>query len=131
MKNSRDNIKVKQINPTPEQMEAAFKRAEENSKHWVKWIDPKSKKEKCIIGKFQELIGKEAIYRSASGIEYLAVITNIPINPEHKNTCFPTVSLEFRNQNNKLMRKERVLPREASFSINKTWRLSDKIFLEK
>jgi hypothetical protein len=113
-------------------MEAAFKRAEENSKHWVKWIYPKSKKEKCIMGKFQELTGKEVICRSASGIEYLAVVTDIPINPEHKNTCFfPTVSLEFLNQNGKFMRKERVLPREASFSIIELpppqgWRLSNK-----
>jgi hypothetical protein len=34
---SRDSIKVKQVEPTKEQLDSAMKRANENSKNWVDW----------------------------------------------------------------------------------------------
>jgi len=58
------------------------------------------------------LIGKEVQYKSRSGKGYKAVITNIPVNPWHgEKVSLPTVSLEFRDERGKLVRKERVLPR--------------------
>ena len=56
------------------------------------------------------IIGKKVKYWSRSGKVYEALITDLPINPYHKN-CLPTVSLEFRDERGKLVRKDRVLPK--------------------
>ena len=71
--------------------------------------------------KAQQLIGMQVIYKSRSGIEYPAKITGIPENPWHQGTEFLTVSLEFRDKRNKLVRKNRILP-ECMSRLNMTWR---------
>ena len=43
MKTSRDDIKVKRLHCTKEQLLAAIKRAGENIAKWPKWKDPKDK----------------------------------------------------------------------------------------
>lgn len=65
--------------------------------------------------KFEELIGKRVIYTSGSGKEYEAFVTMIPSRPEHAYSPLPTVSLEFRDNRNKLVRKERVIPEDNRF----------------
>jgi len=75
---------------------------------------------------FDTLIGKHVIYVSASKKEYVAKIVAIPPNPGHKYTCFPTVSLEFRDERGKLVRKERVVPEYAEnplYTDNQIWRI--------
>ena len=75
--------------------------------------------------RFQEFVGKEIIYCSGSGNEYSATITNIPINPGYKGSCLPTVSLAFRDERGKLIRKSRVLPRQVSTTKRQTWKFKN------
>lgn len=72
---------------------------------------------------FQELVGKEVVYVSGSGREYKSVITAIPSRPMHGKHHLPTVSLEFRDERNKLVRKERVLPDGIGYK-RKIWKCS-------
>jgi len=67
-------------------------------------------------------IGAEVSYTSASGKTYLAVVTGIPENPWHQDSSLPTVSLEFRDERGKLIRKTRVLPMEGSLFRKQTWK---------
>lgn len=65
-----------------------------------------AKFKRCYVVK----VGDEIIYISESGRKYDAVVTDIPDRPWHDNSRLPTVSLEFRDLRNKLIRKDRVLP---------------------
>lgn len=67
--------------------------------------------------------GYIVVYISASGKQYFARVTDIPENPGHKCCAEPTVSLEFRLQNNKLCKIERVLPEDASSTKRQIWKL--------
>lgn len=66
-------------------------------------------------------IGKCVTYVSRSGHEYKATVTAIPIHPKHGYIDFPTVSLEFRNQRGKLVRKPSVLPHHDN-TIRCVWK---------
>lgn len=55
-------------------------------------------------------VGDRVVYTSASGHRYDGTVDAIPNNPGHAYTPFPTVSLSFRDERNKLIRKSRVLP---------------------
>ena len=61
-------------------------------------------------------IGDQVIYVSRSGKKYVATVTGIPENPWHAYTPLPTVSLSFRNERNKLVRKTRVIPADDIFT---------------
>lgn len=61
---------------------------------------------------FKEFIGKEVVYTSASFKKYKAIIVGISDNPKNEYTDLPTVSLEFRDEKNKLVKKNRVIPAE-------------------
>ena len=63
---------------------------------------------------FEEWVGKEVRYFSGSGREYVATVDAIPKNPGHGYSPLPTVSLSFRNERNKLVRKARVVPEEQN-----------------
>jgi len=67
------------------------------------------------------MIGKTVTYVSGSGKRWTAVITAIPENAYHAEGSgyggLPTVSLEFRNERGKLIRRPAVLPRNER-SIN-------------
>lgn len=67
------------------------------------------------------LVGMKVVYRSRSGREYQATITEIPENPWHGYTDRPTVALEFRDQRGKLIRKPRVLPRQDPYHRTMVW----------
>jgi hypothetical protein len=57
-------------------------------------------------------VGSNVVYLSESGREWPAVVTAIHPNG-HKNpkgVTLPCVSLEFRNERNRLVRKKEVLP---------------------
>jgi hypothetical protein len=73
------------------------------------------------IDEFKNLIGKTVRYISKSGKSYEATIIKIPVNPYHQNSKYPTVSLEFRNEIGKLVRKERVLPIDVSIHKTQVW----------
>lgn len=60
-------------------------------------------------------VGEAVTYISASGRQWKAVVTTIPENPWHGFTDLPTVSLQFRNERNKLVRKVRVLPQTERY----------------
>jgi len=68
-----------------------------------------------------EYIGMKVKYRSGSGKEWDAIITNIPENPEHACTTRPTVSLIFKNERGKYVKKRRVLPIGASTLKTQVW----------
>lgn len=85
----------------------------------VVWI-PRTR---MVAMNHQELVGKEIVYISRSGRKYDAVITAIPENPGHACCDLPTVSLEFRDERGKLVRKGRVLPVAASSFGTKAWKL--------
>lgn len=72
--------------------------------------------------KFESLIGRIVIYTSLSGKDYSAKIYDIPEYPSLGNTYEPIVSLEFRDERNKLVRKERVLPKDGSSYTTTVWR---------
>ena len=67
------------------------------------------------------MIGKKVSYTSGSGKVYEATVTAIPDNPGHGCTSELTVSLEFRDERGKLVRKSRVLPRHDSWTRRQTW----------
>ena len=73
---------------------------------------------------FDDLIGRQVIYTSRSGREYIAIVTHIPLNPEHGYTELPSVSLMFENVDRpeKYIKKERVIPQGGGLSKNMTWR---------
>ena len=66
-------------------------------------------------------VGKEITYTSGSGKRYKATIDAIPQRPDHKYTDLPTVSLSFRDERNKLIRKERVIPADTSMRGTQVW----------
>lgn len=65
---------------------------------------------------FNEMIGKKVTYISGSGQRYEATVFAIPEKPEHGYSPLPTVSLEFRDERGKLVRKERVIPACSTFA---------------
>lgn len=66
-----------------------------------------------------DLAGKEVIYISTSGREYKATITNV----WEKDVSPPLVSLEFRDDRNKLIRKYSVLHQSRLWnSSSKCWK---------
>jgi hypothetical protein len=71
------------------------------------------------------LIGTIVTYISSSGKTYNATVDAIPENPWHDIglTRFPTVALSFRDERGKLVRKTRVLPREASYTSLRTYKM--------
>jgi len=71
--------------------------------------------------KFGNLVGKDVTYVSRAGRKYKATITGIPENPFHGDTDKPTVSLEFRDDRGKLVRKNRVLPGDDDRFIRCVW----------
>ncbi len=68
-----------------------------------------------------EYVGMKVKYRSESGREWDAIITAIPEKPEHACTDRPTVSLIFQNERGKYIKKEHVLPIEASTLKRQVW----------
>jgi len=70
----------------------------------------------------QDLVGTAVVYVSASGKEYEATVTGIPENPGHAGTAEPTVSLEFRDERGKLVRKKRVIPTGVGRITRMVWR---------
>lgn len=65
--------------------------------------------------KHDKWIGREVMYTSASGREYIAVVHSIPENPDHGYTNLPTVKLSFENLDRpgKFIIKDRVAPRSS------------------
>ena len=68
------------------------------------------------------LVGRNVLYVSGSGKVYGAIVVGIPENPGHACVPDPTVSLEFRDERGKLIRKERVLPEGASNRKRQIWK---------
>ena len=67
-----------------------------------------------------EYCGMKVRYRSESGREWDAIITAIPDRPEC--ACDrPIVNLIFENERGKYIKKERVLPIEASTIKRQVW----------
>jgi len=66
--------------------------------------------------------GDKVEYISASGKIYEATVIEIPENPWHLSTPLPTLSLTFRDETGKLIRKKRVLPISASISNRRVYR---------
>lgn len=65
--------------------------------------------------------GTAVCYVSGSGKTYDATVTAVPENPWHASCPEPTVSLEFRDERGKLVRRERVLPEGASHNRRQVW----------
>ena len=57
-------------------------------------------------------VGTVVTYISSSKKEYDATVDAIPENPWHAYSILPTVSLSFRDERGKLVRKRRVCPYE-------------------
>jgi hypothetical protein len=70
--------------------------------------------------------GDKVEYISASGKIYEAVVVEIPENPWHLSTPLPTLSLAFRDETGRLIRKNRVLPISASLHNRKVYREAAK-----
>jgi hypothetical protein len=68
---------------------------------------------------FDELVGTTVRYISESGKTYNALVTAIPKNPGHGPGRLPTISLEFRDERNKLVRKQRVTPDSGEWPGNR------------
>jgi hypothetical protein len=66
--------------------------------------------------------GVDVEYVSESGRRYRATVELIPVNPGHEGTRLPTVSLSFRNDQGKLVRKARVLPAGVCSKDRQVWR---------
>lgn len=71
---------------------------------------------------FQKWCGRKVEYISGSGKKYRAEVDAIPTNPGHGGTELPTVSLSFRDENENLVRKFRVLPFEVANRKRQVWR---------
>lgn len=70
--------------------------------------------------RFAHWVGQKVHYTSRSGKKYVAMIDVIPENPVHGWTDLPTVSLSFRDERGKLVRKGRVMPRSERYR-RKVW----------
>lgn len=64
------------------------------------------------MGGTHHLVGATVIYVSMSGRAYDALVEALPENPWHAWTTLPTVTLSFRDERRKLVRKSRVMPFE-------------------
>jgi hypothetical protein len=66
--------------------------------------------------------GDKVEYISGTGKSYIATVVEIPENPWHLSTPLPTLSLTFRDETGRLIRKERVLPISVSAYNRKVYR---------
>jgi len=81
-------------------------------------LDEAKKEQKVIVTAIQQhkefKPGDKVEYISASGRVYEATVIGIPKNPWNLCTPLPTLSLTFKDETDKLIRKDRVLPMSAS-----------------
>lgn len=68
------------------------------------------------------IIGSQVLYVSSSGKEYVATVVGIPEHPGHRCTSDFTITLEFRDERGKLVRKVRVLPEGVSSIKRQIWK---------
>ena len=66
--------------------------------------------------------GDRVEYISGSGKVYEATVVEIPENAWHLCTNLPTLSITFRDETGRLIRKKRVSPISASCSNRKVYR---------
>jgi dsDNA-specific endonuclease/ATPase MutS2 len=87
-------------------------------------LEEAKKDQKVIVTAIQIQFkpGDKVEYISASGKSYTATVIEIPENPWHLSTSLPTLSLVFRDETGRLIRKKRVLPISASLHNRKVYR---------
>lgn len=79
-----------------------------------------------ILSKVDEsYLGMKVIYRSGSGKEYEAIITNISDPSGTPASKYPIVSLIFKDVRGKWKKKERVLPYDASILKTQVWKYTE------
>lgn len=69
--------------------------------------------------------GSIVTYTSKKNHRYEALVTDWPQNPDHRYSPYPTVSLVFRNEIGKAVRKSRVTPAKDGFSELQHYRVSE------
>lgn len=74
------------------------------------------------MNKFEHLIGREIKYISSSGKEYIAIVTAIPENPIHGYTNLPSVSLVFKDNRGKYIKKSIVCPFQEIWMTTQVWK---------
>ena len=74
------------------------------------------------MSRHDKWIGREVDYVSGSGKHYIAIVYEIPENPDHGYSDLPTVKLSFENidRPGKRIMKERVIPRDERI-VRGTW----------
>jgi dsDNA-specific endonuclease/ATPase MutS2 len=96
-----------------------------------KLLEEAKKEQKVIVTAVQNSKefkpGDKVEYISGSGKSYTATVIEIPENPWHFSTPLPTLSLTFRDETGRLIRKKRVLPISASAYNRKVYRERAKL----
>jgi hypothetical protein len=71
------------------------------------------------------LVGTTVVYVSTSGHAYDAFVEALPENPWHAWTKLPTITLTFRDERGKLVRRSRVTPFKSGQSDRGRYRLKE------
>lgn len=91
-----------------------------------KLLEEAKRDQKVIVTAIQKSkefkAGDKVEYISDSGKSYEATVIGIPENPWHLCTPLPTLSISFRDETGRLIRKDRVLPISASTHNRKVYR---------